>query len=85
MTNEMNTSPRLIEFERERVELRLKGQIDILHTIINSLELKLENNQTLFMSDGLHATGTNIDVYLSQLVAYDMAIEIFKKQQNQNK
>ena len=68
----------IIESERSQAEIRLKNQIETIKTIISNLERKIENNETIYDSDGLQASGVYLDSYLNKLVAYQRAIEQFK-------
>jgi len=74
----------ILEVEKERAEIQLKDQLSSIRRMIDNLELKLENGDHthLYTSDGLQGNGGNIDIYLNQLVTYNRAIELFKKQLN---
>ncbi|MCY7767097.1 hypothetical protein MOC02_07900 [Bacillus inaquosorum] len=78
MSNELNNNLMILEAEKERAELRLKEQIKSIRNALESLEYKLNNNQSLYASDGIQGNGVYLDAYLSKLVAYEDAIKRFK-------
>lgn len=75
----MNNDLLVLETEKNQAEIRLKDQIESIRNILDNLEYKLNNNHTLYDSDGLQGNGNYIDVYLSKIVVYEKAIERFKK------
>ncbi|MED4848309.1 hypothetical protein [Bacillus atrophaeus] len=57
MSNELNNNLMILEAEKERAELRLKEQIKSIRNALESLEYKLNNNQSLYASDGIQGNG----------------------------
>jgi ATP-dependent Lon protease len=75
-----NTNNKLImlKAEKQQTEMRLKEQIKSIRYTLDALESKLTNNEKLYDSDGFQGNAVNVDVYLTKLVAYERAIELFK-------
>lgn len=72
------TSNRLfiLETERAQAKKRLEDQISSIRRELTNLEMKLNSDNRLYLSDGLQGNGSFIDTYLAQLVAYDRAIDL---------
>ncbi|MEC4033173.1 hypothetical protein [Bacillus subtilis] len=85
MTNEINNNLMILEAEKERAELRLKEQIKSIRNALDNLEYKLNNNYSLYNSDGLQGNGVCLDVYLNKLVVYEEAVKRFKSHLDCNK
>lgn len=79
-----NENLKILEVEREHAQTRLVNQISSIRNMLDNLESKLNNNQELYISDGLQGDGANIDKYLAQLVTYSRAIGIFYREFSEN-
>ncbi|PDY14136.1 hypothetical protein COO16_04010 [Bacillus pseudomycoides] len=80
-----NSKLMILEAEKKQAKMRLKDQIKSVRYILDNLESKLEKNEQLYESDGMQGNATNIDIYLSKMVAYERAIELFKSCLNESK
>lgn len=78
MPNKINNNLMILEIEKEQAELRLKDQIKSIRYVLDNLESKLNNNESLYESDGLQGNVVWIDIYLSKIAAYEKSIERFK-------
>lgn len=69
----------MLKAEKRQAELRLRDSIKTVRHIIDSLERKLDNNNTIYISDGIQGNSTYLESYLSQFVAYDKSISYTEK------
>ena len=68
----------IAETEKAQLKVMLIEQIQLIRNMLDNLELKLRNNETLHASEGLQGNGVYLDSLVAQIAIYEKMLDRIK-------